>query len=47
LGRRYDLAQSLEVGEHITPSGARIFVDSIAPCRAIRPLRRRTARTGR
>src|SRR5262249_25505197 len=27
LGRRYDLVQSLEVGEHITPSAARIFVD--------------------
>ena len=30
LGRRYDLVQSLEVGEHITSSAARIFVDSIA-----------------
>jgi SAM-dependent methyltransferase len=29
LGRRFDLVQSLEVGEHVPPSSADTFVDSI------------------
>lgn len=30
LGREFDLVQSLEVGEHITPAASQIFIDSIA-----------------
>jgi SAM-dependent methyltransferase len=30
LGRKFDLVQSLEVGEHIAPASSQIFVDSIA-----------------